>query len=297
MFPFSSLDPSVKPMIDCSFFVTLKFALVGMWIVNFLSRFRCGVMWSGLMFFFFIIPSSVLSIFCMIGMIFDFLMLSVGDSQCPSAFRMIALCRHVILIWCSIARRSLRIFWAHFGVLFIAPRYVLETKFCSGSSFFFCFLESDVPQTIEPYVRVGRIIVLYSHNILSLSSPHFFPIAALHAKNRFLHFMILFEICSSHFNWSSIVMPRYFVLWDSSLVCWLILICFGFSLWFEVQHMIWVLGALISSPWLEHHSDTIFTCFSVVSMTVAMSFPAWSMSRSSAYAKIFLNVSFLARRL
>ena len=61
--------------------------------------------------------------------------------------------------------------------------------------------------------------------------------------------------------------------------------------------MIWVLGALISSPWLEHHSDTIFTCFSVVSMTVAMSFPAWSMSKSSAYAKIFLCVSFLTRRL
>ena len=53
MFPFSSLDPSVKPIIDRSFFVTLKFALVGMWIVNFLSRFKCGVVWSGLMFFFF----------------------------------------------------------------------------------------------------------------------------------------------------------------------------------------------------------------------------------------------------
>ena len=52
MFPFSSLDPSVKPIIDRSFFVTLKFALVGMWIVNFLSRFKCGVVWSGLMFFF-----------------------------------------------------------------------------------------------------------------------------------------------------------------------------------------------------------------------------------------------------
>ena len=110
---------------------------------------------------------------------------------------------------------------------------------------------------------------MYSHNIFSLLSPHFFPIAALHAKKRFLHFMILFEMCSSHFNWSSNVMPKYFVLLDSSLDCWLIMICSGFSLWFVVQHMIWVLGALISSPWLEHHSDTIFTCFSVVSMTVA----------------------------
>ena len=102
--------------------MTLKFALVGMWIVNFLSRFKYGVVWSGLIFFFFIIPSSVLSIYCMIGMMFDFLVLSVGDSQCPSAFKLIALCTHVILMWCSIARRLLRIFWAHFGVLFIDPR-------------------------------------------------------------------------------------------------------------------------------------------------------------------------------
>ena len=82
-------------------------------------------------------------------------------------------------------------------------------------SFFHWFSLRPYTQAIEPYVTLGIITVLYNQYMCFGLRPHFLPMALLVEKSAFLAFWVVILMCSFQFSLSSIVIPRYFTVFES----------------------------------------------------------------------------------